>query len=271
MSSRQIEMDFLRSQVRDYDEKAISGLGKGVPQPEMQKAYAKDALVIDLPNIDSASAPKMSFFECTSQRCSRRSYIEKPLTLFELSFILWCTQGIKKIIPGYRKYRNDGKNSLRPVPDANGLFETYIAALNVDSLEQAFYRYLPLTHQLVLHFKIDNLADKVADSFNNPMQNQDYTKKAGAVFYWTSLPYRAEWRNTDRFARGIIIGIGHVSQNFYLATEALQCGCVAISGYIQEKADALLNIDGEDELTILCGAVGHVENDKRDVYADLPD
>jgi nitroreductase len=67
------------------------------------------------------------------------------------------------------------------------------------------------------------------------------------------------------------MGIGHVSQNFYLATEALQCGCVSISGYIQEKADTLLDIDGKKELTILCGAVGHVDNNNRDVYANLPD
>ncbi len=115
------------------------------------------------------------------------------------------------------------------------------------------------------------MVDKIADSFNNPMQNQDYTKKAGAVFYWTSVPYRAEWRNKDRFARGVIMDIGHVSQNFNLATEALQCGCVSISGYIQEKADALINIDGKKELTILCGAVGHVDNKSRDVYANMPD
>ncbi len=271
MSNRQIEIEFLKSTVRDYDEKAIFGLGTGIPQPEMQKAYAKDAFIIDLPGINSATSPKMSFFECTSQRCSRRSYIDKPLSLFELAFILWCTQGIKKVIPGYLRYRKDGKNSLRPVPDPNCLFESYIAVLNEDSLQQAIYRYLPLTHQLVIHRELPFLADKVADSFNNPMQNQDYTKKAGAVFYWASLPYRAEWRNKDRFAQGIILGIGHVSQNFYLATEALQCGCVAISGYIQDKADSLLNIDGEEELTILCGTVGHVDNDKRDVYAHLPD
>lgn len=271
MGKRQIEMDFLRSQVKDYDEKAVSGIGLGVPQPEVQKGYAKEAMVIELPEINSTSSPKMPFFECTSQRSSRRSYVEKPLSLFELSFILWCTQGIKKVIPGYRGYTDNGTNLLRPVPDPTGLFETYIAALNVESLGQAIYRYLPLNHQLVLHCKIDNLPEKVADSFNNPMQVQDYTKKAGAVFYWTSIPYRAEWRNKDHFARGIIITIGHVSQNFYLATEALQCGCVAISGIIQEKADDLLDVDGEEELTVLCGAVGHVDNYERDVYRDLPD
>ena len=271
MDNRQIEMDFLKSSVRDYEEKAISGIGLGIPQPEMQKSYPNDAVLVDLPKIDKSSSPQMSFFDCTSQRCSRRYYNEKQLSLFELSFILWCTQGIKKVIPGYRKYTKDGRNALRPVPDPNCIFETYIAALNVENLQQSLYRYLPFSHQLVLYKEINDLAEKVAESFNNPMQNQDYTKKAGAVFYWTNIPYRAEWRNKDRFARGIIMGIGHVSQNFYLATEALQCGCVSISGYLQGKADTLLGVDGENELTILCGAVGHVDTDNRDVYAQLPD
>ena len=94
MGNRHIEMDFLKSQVRDYDEKAISGIGKGVSQPEIQKGYAKDTQIIDLPTIERDRSPKMSFFECTSQRCSRRSYLEQPLSLFELAFILWCTQGV---------------------------------------------------------------------------------------------------------------------------------------------------------------------------------
>ena len=271
MSNREFELDFLRSAVRDYEEKAVSGLGIGAPQPEVQKPVKAGSMVVDLPRVESASAPRMSFYECAVQRCTRREYTEEPMTVAELAFLLWCTQGIKKVIPGYRRYRNDGRNTLRPVPDADGLFESYIAALNVRALEPAIYRYLPLTHQLVLHRRLDDLAEIVADSFNNPMQNQDYTKKAGAIFFWTSVPHRAEWRNKDRFARGIIIQMGHVSQNFYLATEALQCGCVAIAGIVQEKVDALLDVDGHEELTILCGAVGHVDNSERDVYRNLPD
>ena len=139
------------------------------------------------------------------------------------------------------------------------------------SLKPGVYRYLPLTHQLVWIRGVAALPEAVADTFNNPMQNQDYTKKAGAVFYWSCLPYRSEWLNKDSVAKGILLDLGHISQNFYLATESLQCGCVVISGYYQAKADALIGVDGVDEFTVHCAAVDHVDDTHRDVYWNLPD
>ncbi len=44
-----IERGILKSHVSDYEEKAISGIGTGVPQPIIQEPYPQDALVIDLP------------------------------------------------------------------------------------------------------------------------------------------------------------------------------------------------------------------------------
>jgi len=39
------------------------------------------------------------------------------MTMSELSFLLWCTQGVKKLISGYVKYIKDGsgRNYLLPV------------------------------------------------------------------------------------------------------------------------------------------------------------
>ena len=265
--------EILKSCVPDYDEKAISGIGTGVPQPAVQEPCPDGALIIDLPIIDEASSPKMSFFECASKRCSRRIYIEKPLTVFELAFLLWCTQGIKKVIPGFRKHMPDGtgRNYIRPVPNVYNPFETYVAILNVENLEQGAYRYLPLDHKLVFLRKIDNIAEKVAGSFRNVMQTQDYTMKAGAIFYWTCLPHRAKWRNKDTYAKNVLLEMGHISQNFYLATEALSCGAVVISGYIQDKADRLVGVDGESEFMTHCASVGHIDQEKSDVYDHLPD
>lgn len=35
-------------------------------------------------------------------------YSEEPITIDELSFLLWCTQGVKKVIGGYWNYLKDG-------------------------------------------------------------------------------------------------------------------------------------------------------------------
>lgn len=157
------------------------------------------------------------------------------------------------------------------VPNVTSPFETYIAAINVQGLSRGLYRYLPLSHQLEQINEDDEIADRMADICRNKMQNQDYVRGAGIFVLWTCLPYRAKWRNRERYAPGLLISIGHVSQNFYLATEAIDCGCVTISGFIQGKADGYLGIDGEDELTLLCSAMGHIDEDQRDVYGGLED
>jgi hypothetical protein len=62
---------------------------------------------------------------------SRRLYSSSPLSLFELSFLLWCTQGLKKVIGGYYKYLKDGsgRNYLRPIATAGNSYETYLAII----------------------------------------------------------------------------------------------------------------------------------------------
>lgn len=267
------EINLLRDQTLNYDVKACSDIGKGIPQPPPQKPVGNSSRTIALERIEIGNAPSKSFYQCTFERCSRRIYSKQPLTLYELSFVLWCTQGIKKVIPGFRKYIPDGsgRNYLMLVPNVTSSFETYIAAINIQGLDPGLYRYLPLTHQLEQIRKDDGIADKMADICRNAMQNQDYVKNAGVVMLWTCVPYRAKWRNKEKYAPGMLISIGHVSQNFYLATEAIGCGCVSISGFMQSKADGYLGINGEDELTLLCSAMGHIDDDQKDVYGRFED
>ncbi|OGN89097.1 MAG: hypothetical protein A2158_06720 [Chloroflexi bacterium RBG_13_46_14] len=100
--------EFMKSRITDFDWKLKAGISKGVPQPAFQKPISETAKRIDLPEINYETAPKGDFFECTCNRTSRRVYTQAPLTLFELSFLLWCTQGVKKVIGGYWKYLPDG-------------------------------------------------------------------------------------------------------------------------------------------------------------------
>lgn len=268
MKNTAAEREILKSHVFDYDEKALSGIGTGVPQPAVQEPYPDGATLIELPEVGAQTAPTTSFYECSLRRCSRRYYTDDPLTLKELAFLLWSTQGVKKVIWAFG---GRGVLPLRPAPSVTNPFESYVAALNVESLDRGLYRYLPLVHKLLLIRKDDSLAEGVADTFNNPMQNQDYTKRAGAVIYWSCLPHRAEWRNKDTYAKLVLLDMGHISQNFYLAVEAMGCGGVVIAGYMQKKADNLLGIGGDREFVVHCAAAGHIDENSIDVYSRLPD
>jgi nitroreductase len=69
----------------------------------------------------------------------------------------------------------------------------------------------------------------------------------------------------------MLLDVGHISQSLYLATEAIGAGCCAIGGYYQDKADELVDVDGEDEYTVLCASVGHIQESGYDVYANISD
>ena len=152
MSEYDVYRDFMKSRITDFDWKLEADITKGVPQPDFQKPIADTAKILDLPEITLETAPKGDFFECTCNRMSRRIYTEEPLSLYELSFLLWCTQGVKKVIGGYWKYLPDGsgRNYLRPVAAGGCMyaFETYLAIMNVSGVEPGIWRYLPLTYQL---------------------------------------------------------------------------------------------------------------------------
>jgi SagB-type dehydrogenase family enzyme len=206
---------------------------------------------------------------------SRRAYTQEPVSLFELSFLLWCTHGIRKVISGYQKYLKDGsgRNYLRPIAVGGSVnaFETYLAINNVSGVDNGIWRYLPLTHQIGFIKSVENLADKINETFSNPSQNQSYTSKAGVIFFWACVPYRGEWLAGESSHKGLLLDLGHISHQLYLATEVLGCGCCAISGYYQNKADDLIGVDGKDEFTVLCASVGHVTEAEDDRIDRMPD
>jgi SagB-type dehydrogenase family enzyme len=267
--------EFMKSASYDFDLIATADIAHGVPQPAFQKPVIENALVVDLPAINSETAPKADFFASTTSRMSRRAYTTEPMSLFELAFLSWCTQGVKKVTGGYYKYIKDGsgRNYFRPVPvgGSTNAYETYLAINKVAEIDPGIWRYLPLTHQMMFVKKVEDLPDQIADTFNNPSQNQSYAAKAAALFFWACLPYRGEWRYKETAHKILLIDLGHIGQQLYLATEALGCGCCEIGGYHQKKADALIGVDGEDEFTVLCAAVGHVPTDEKDWLGRIPD
>jgi SagB-type dehydrogenase family enzyme len=178
--------------------------------------------------------------------------VAEPLSLAELSFLLWATQGVQETGPAY---------SLRTVPSAGARhpFETYLAVRNVESLEEGLYRYLPLDHALVVQPPVDHLRRKLIFG----AQDQAFVGKAAVVFVWTCIPYRGEWRYGTRAHKEMLLDAGHLGQNLYLACEALNCGTCCIGAYDQDLMDELIGVDGKDEFVVYLAPVGHSEGGRR--------
>ena len=238
--------EFLKDSVRKSVDFSKTQQNKGVSAPPIQKPYPRNADLIDLVvEEDWENIFDIPLARAVKNRKSHRTYTRDPLSLEELSFLLWATQGVR-LVEGYNTYRN--------VPSAGcrHSMETYMAVFNVKGLESGVYRYLPLSHQLILEFKDNDLKQKLVDA----TFGQQFTGLSAVTFIWTSIPNRMEWRYGPVSHKVIAMDAGHAAQNLYLACEAIDAGTCAIGAYNQEVADKLLDLDGVDEFVIYLAPVG---------------
>ncbi len=238
---------FLKDTIRQTVDFSLTDQNRRIPPPPIEKPYAPDKNRIELPKIETLKdIGLIDLRTAMMRRKSCRTYSDAPLTLEELSFLLWATQGVK--------LKLDSGHALRTVPSAGcrHAFETYLCVLNVTGLEKGIYRYLPLEHQLIFNFEIENLERKITKA----TLGQSFTGDAAVTFIWTAIPYRMEWRYGLAAHKVIALDAGHLCQNLYLACEAIDAGTCAIAAYDQEKMDSLLNLDGKEEFTIYLAPVG---------------
>jgi SagB-type dehydrogenase family enzyme len=217
----------------------------GLPLPLLQKPYPPHSSLIDLVSPDDIHIGTMPLIEAIRQRHSCRSYQPTPLSLEELSFLLWATQGVKSVM-------KDGYATRRTVPSGGSRhpFETYLAVQRVENLLPGLYRYLALEHKLLQISEDSQIGDKISEAC------ADFAQESAVTFIWTAVPYRTEWRYGPLSPKLVAQDSGHVCQNLYLACTAIQAGTCAVGAYNQKQMDALLGVDGVDEFTIYCAPVG---------------
>lgn len=235
---------FLKDSIRQAVDFSKTDQSRGMAPPPIEKPFHPDARRIDLPPF--AKIGKIDLAAAIGKRASRRVYGRQPLSLPELSFLLWATQGVRRKL--------DAGHALRTVPSAGcrHALETYLCVLNVEGLDRGVHRYLPLEHRLLFEFAEEELDSKLVRA----ALGQPSAGAAAVTFIWTAIPYRMEWRYGMAAHKVIAIDAGHVCQNLYLACESIGAGTCAMAAYDQEAVDRLLRIDGEEEFTIYLAPVG---------------
>ena len=220
----------------------------GIPNPPPQKPFPSTASLIDLISPKSFSIGSTPLIDAIRNRQSRRKYTGDPITLQELSFLLWSTQGVHRVM-------GQGRMLIKSVPSAGARhpLETYLFINNVEGLDVGLYRYLGIEHKL--------LPLKISASLVHDIHEGTYHQhvlKSAVVFIWTAIPYRTEWRYGPLAHKMIAQDSGHLCQNLYLACESLGLGTCAIGAYDQSRMDQTLGLDGEDEFTIYVATVGKI-------------
>lgn len=222
---------------------------KGLSQPSLQKPVGEGE-IIPLPRVEGDIVKNNNLYHCMINRRSERRYKENPITIEELSFLLWMTQGVQEI-------KGDHYATLRPVPSggARHPFETYLAISHVVGLNEGIYRYLPLSHELLFLHGEEALAEKITKA----TLGQKFVSNGAVTFIWSCIPYRGEWRYHVGAHKTMLLDAGHLCQNLYLACGAIDAGTCAIAAYDQKLIDELIRINGDDEFVVYLAPVGKIK------------
>jgi SagB-type dehydrogenase family enzyme len=202
----------------------------------MTESLATDkntAIKLPRPNMEGS----LSIEEGLQRRRSVRAYTKKPLTLTELSQLLWAAQGIT------------GPYGMRTAPSAGALYpvELYILSGNVTGLPAGVYRYLPRGHEL-LNVAIGDRRQKLAEA----ALGQACIREGSAVIVIAAVYERTTGKYGQRGIRYVHMEVGNISQNIYLEAESLSLGTVFVGAFDDERVKSVLEMrPGEKALGLM--------------------
>lgn len=197
---------------------ADSSVADTVPTPEYLST-----ITLPEPRVKS----DVSIEETLLQRRSVREYAGVPLTLDEVSQLLWAAQGITAEWGG------------RTAPSAGALYplEVYLVVGDVEGLAVGVYKYKPEGHEL---FRINDF--DVREGLAKAAWGQSWVKEGAIDIVVAAVYQRAAKKYGDRAERYVHMEAGHAAQNIYLQAVALDLGVVTVGAFHDEWVRNILGM-----------------------------
>jgi SagB-type dehydrogenase family enzyme len=211
-------------------------------KPDIYKTYQNALSRIPLP--EPQFSVDIPFWDTIKNRHTTRAFSNKPLSMMELSLLLFGTSGLTRKFP---------KFAFRTVPSAGALFpiESYVVINNVSELKQGIYHYDIENHSL--EFLKEGDFQKI---LSDACYGQRMVAKSAINFIWTAVIERTRNTYAERAYRYIYIDCGHIGQNFYLVAEALGLNACVVGAYYDDDINEFLDLDENKEFAIYMGIVG---------------
>ena len=207
----------------------FSGCGKpaGIPTPT-PSSEQPEVINLPEPQYDSDVSIEQSFLN----RRSIRSYTGEPLTLREVSQLLWAAQGITD------------PRGFRTAPSAGALYplEVYLVAGDVEDLTSGVYRYEPDGHQLVKIIDGDKRAELADAALAQPC-----VKEGAISIVFAAVYERTTVKYGERGIRYVHMEAGHAGQNLCLQATAMGLGVVTVGAFHDEQVSKLLNLPQDEK------------------------
>ena len=210
-------------------------------KPATYKTYPS-AERVELPTPEVREGPGL--WEVLRTRRSVRAYTQDPMSLEDLSQILWATQGLTA---------SAGDHGLRTSPSAGALYpiETYLSVNRVENLQPGLYHYDVEKHALEKLKEGDFSAEVKAGALD-----QQIAERASVVFIWSAVFQRSKWKYLQRAYRYVFLDAAHIAQNLALAAQGLGLGSCQIGALYDDDLNKLLDFNPEEESVIHMSSVG---------------
>ncbi len=169
----------------------------------------------------------LSVEEALAYRRSIRSYRDEPITIEQLSQLLWAVYGINEPRRGFKTTPSAGATYplvIYVVVGSNG-----VSLGNGSFLKPGSYRYDPYSHSLHL-VKEGDLRDDLARA----ALDQEWVREAPINIVICAIFERTTRVYGERGYRYVYIEVGHAGQNIYLEATALGLGTVAVGAFYDD-------------------------------------
>ena len=176
-------------------------------------------------------AGPVSLEETLLKRRSVREYANLPLTIEEVSQLLWAAQGVTSEWGG------------RTAPSAGALYplELYLVVGNVESLTSGVYKYSPEEHELV-QVSGEDVREELAEA----ALGQVCIRKGAIDIVVAAVYERTASKYGDRAVRYVHLEAGHAAQNIYLQATALNLGTVTVGAFYDDQVKLIMGMPEEE-------------------------
>lgn len=173
---------------------------------------------------------KVTVDQAIKQRRSVRTYASEPISLQQVSQLLWAAQGITDPATGHR---------TAPSAMATYPLKVYLVAANVKDLAAGVYEYIPEGHKLQ--------SIKEGDQRANIGSQPQMTGAPMLLVYVADYKVTGEKFGADKAKEFACIEVGHSAQNVLLEEIAQNLIGVGMAGFDQAKTTATLGLTKSQE------------------------
>jgi SagB-type dehydrogenase family enzyme len=179
---------------------------------------------------------KVSIEQALLNRRSVRSYLSEPLTISEVSQLLWSAQGLT------------GLNRYRTAPSAGALYplEIYMTAGNVMDVDSGIYKYDPNSHEIVLTIPGDKRPELCRAGLS-----QGSIRSAPAVMIFCAVFERVTGSYGQRGIQYVYMEAGHAIQNASLQAISLGLGSVVIGAFNDNDVKHIVKLEPDEQPLLL--------------------